>query len=98
GRQRHHGGRGPLARPAVPAPPYGGAVAVTAEFEVPALLRGVRIDRAVSMLTGVTRSVAAGLVAEGKVRVDGTVATTRSLPLEGSVLSVEVPPAADRTP
>ncbi|MGO9456828.1 MAG: RluA family pseudouridine synthase [Acidimicrobiales bacterium] len=71
---------------------------MTAEFEVPALLRGVRIDRAVSMLTGVTRSVAAGLVAEGKVRVDGAVATTRSLPLEGAVLSVEVPPAADRTP
>ena len=70
---------------------------MTAEFEVPALLRGVRIDRAVAMLTGVTRSVAAGLVAEGKVRVDGAVATTRSMPLEGSVLSVEVPPVAERT-
>jgi 23S rRNA pseudouridine1911/1915/1917 synthase len=60
-------------------------------FEVPALLRGVRVDRAVSMLTGVTRAVAATLVAEGQVQVDGAVVTAKSLPLEGSVLSVEVP-------
>lgn len=71
---------------------------MTAEFAVPALLRGVRLDRAVSMLTGVPRSVAAELVAGGHVRVDGAVATTKSLPLEGSVVAVDLEEGADRTP
>jgi 23S rRNA pseudouridine1911/1915/1917 synthase len=71
---------------------------VTAEFEVPALLRGVRLDRAVSMLTGVPRSTASALVAAGRVRVDGAVAASKSVPLEGSVVAVDLPEGVDRTP
>lgn len=71
---------------------------MTAEFEVPALLRGVRLDRAVSMLTGVPRSTASALVAAGRVRVDGAVAASKSVPLEGSVVAVDLPEGVDRTP
>lgn len=39
--------------------------------EVPSALAGERLDRAVALLAGVSRSVAATLVAEGFVRVDG---------------------------
>ena len=35
--------------------------------EVPALLAGVRIDRAVAMLANVSRAVATGLVVSGRV-------------------------------
>ena len=38
---------------------------------VPPLLDGVRVDRALSMLTGCTRSVSGALVADGAVHVDG---------------------------
>ncbi|HMD45680.1 MAG TPA: RluA family pseudouridine synthase [Acidimicrobiales bacterium] len=58
---------------------------------VPPLLAGVRVDRAVAMLAGVSRASAATMVAEGRVRVDGRAVTTRSTPLtEGSVLEMEV--------
>ena len=43
------------------------------DVEVPGLLAGVRVDRALSMLTGLTRSAAASLVADGAVRIDGVV-------------------------
>jgi len=60
---------------------------------VPALLDGVRLDRAVSLLTGVSRARAAQLVAGGLVRVGGARATGRSQPLaEGVVLEIELPP------
>ncbi len=48
---------------------------------VPATLAGVRVDRAVAMLTGVPRSVAADLVASGRVQVDGRPVRSRSLGL-----------------
>lgn len=68
-------------------------------MRVPGTLAGVRVDRAVSLLTGLSRAEAATLVAEGKVRVDGRPVTARSLPLaEGCELDVEVPPPADRRP
>jgi 23S rRNA pseudouridine1911/1915/1917 synthase len=45
---------------------------------VPAALAGERVDRAVCMLTGVSRSVAAELVSLGAVRIDGAVVVQRS--------------------
>ncbi len=61
---------------------------------VPALLDGVRIDRAVSMLTGVSRAVAADLVTTGRVQLDGRPPASRSVVLAtGQALSVEVPDA-----
>jgi 23S rRNA pseudouridine1911/1915/1917 synthase len=68
---------------------------------VPGSLDGVRVDRAVAMLTGVTRSVAAGLVAGGQVHVDGRAVALRSAPLvAGTELRVVLPraPAAALTP
>ncbi len=59
---------------------------------VPRTLSGVRVDRAVSILTGVARSEAADLVAGGRVRVDGRPVVQRSTPLSaGSELTVELP-------
>lgn len=59
---------------------------------VPGSLDGVRVDRAVAMVAGVTRSVAAELVAAGGVRVDGRPVGARSTPLvAGTELCVEVP-------
>lgn len=61
---------------------------------VPGTLDGVRVDRAVSMLTGVTRSVAADLVARGCVQIGGRPVESRSTQLvAGSELRVEVPEA-----
>jgi 23S rRNA pseudouridine1911/1915/1917 synthase len=63
---------------------------------VPALLDGVRVDRAICMLTGASRTEAARLVREGKVTVGDSVVSTRSTPLaEGSRLCVEGMVAAD---
>jgi 23S rRNA pseudouridine1911/1915/1917 synthase len=54
------------------------------------MLAGVRIDRAVSLLSGVSRAVAADLLAQGRVLVDGVVETRRSVVLhEGSRIIVE---------
>ena len=62
---------------------------------VPQALAGVRVDRAVSILTGLSRSQAAGLVAAGRVLVDGRPVAQRSAPLEaGSRLVVELPKEA----
>jgi len=67
-----------------------GEVVVT----VPALLDGVRVDRAVALLTGVSRSLASELVANGLVQVDGTAVATRSFALRaGMVLRIDLPPA-----
>lgn len=57
--------------------------------QVPEALAGVRVDRAVSMLTGLSRSAAAGLVAAGRVLVEGRAVANRSVPLvAGSELRV----------
>lgn len=62
---------------------------------VPQALAGVRVDRAVSILTGVSRSEAAALVAEGRVRVDGHPVVQRSSSLAaGTELTVELSSAA----
>jgi 23S rRNA pseudouridine1911/1915/1917 synthase len=65
---------------------------------VPASLAGERLDRAVSLLTGLPRSDAAELVAAGGVRVGGQAATGRSRRLqEGETLEIDVPDAAGPT-
>jgi 23S rRNA pseudouridine1911/1915/1917 synthase len=60
--------------------------------EVPPLLAGVRVDRAVAMLANVSRSVATALIATGGVLVDGAVVTVgRGALHEGAILTVAVP-------
>jgi 23S rRNA pseudouridine1911/1915/1917 synthase len=49
---------------------------------VPAALAGERLDRFVAMVTASSRAEAADLVIGGRVRVDGTVVTTRSRRLD----------------
>jgi 23S rRNA pseudouridine1911/1915/1917 synthase len=59
--------------------------------EVPALLAGVRVDRGVAMLTDVSRSVAAELIAAGRVLIDGEpVGVGRTELKEGSTLTVHL--------
>jgi len=63
---------------------------------VPPALAGERIDRVVSMLTGVSRAQAADLVAAGDVAVDGQAVTTRSVKVaDGAVVELPDPVAAD---
>jgi 23S rRNA pseudouridine1911/1915/1917 synthase len=60
--------------------------------EVPPLLAGVRVDRAVAMLANVSRAVATVLIASGGVRVDGAVVTVgRSALHEGAILTITLP-------
>lgn len=60
--------------------------------DVPATLEGERVDRAVALLTGVPRRVAAALVAQGAVRLDGVPVVTRSTVLHaGQRLETTVP-------
>jgi 23S rRNA pseudouridine1911/1915/1917 synthase len=61
-------------------------------LEVPALLSGVRVDRGVSMLANVSRSVATELIAAGRVLVDDVAVTVgRTVLREGARLTVELP-------
>jgi 23S rRNA pseudouridine1911/1915/1917 synthase len=61
-------------------------------IEVPSTLAGVRVDRAVAMVAGVSRTVAAELIAGGKVLVDGVAVTVgRSVLRVGAELTVERP-------
>ncbi|HKY77960.1 MAG TPA: S4 domain-containing protein, partial [Acidimicrobiia bacterium] len=67
-------------------------------FEVPASLVGERVDRAVALLTGWSRSDVATLIEEGAVRVDGQpVAKSRRL-AEGEEVEVEGEPEAEAPP
>src|SRR5687768_11722807 len=50
---------------------------------VPSVLAGERVDRVVSLLTGLARSKVAALVAEGRVLVDGTPASRAQRVEEG---------------
>ena len=64
----------------------------TMAVEVPPLLAGVRVDRAVAMLANVSRAVATVLIASGGVRVDGAVVTVgRSALHEGAILTITLP-------
>ena len=51
------------------------------DVEVPGLMDQMRIDRAISMLTGLSRSEASALLDSGAVSVDGKVVTKASVPL-----------------
>ncbi|HLN15321.1 MAG TPA: RluA family pseudouridine synthase [Acidimicrobiales bacterium] len=67
------------------------------EVTVPSLLDGVRVDRAVALLAGVSRATAAELVERGAVELDGRPVTTRSAPLRaGASLSVALPETAEQ--
>ena len=46
---------------------------------LPDALHGERLDRVVAMLDGCSRSVAAALIADGKVAIDGDPVTQRSI-------------------
>ncbi len=66
------------------------------DLVVPASLDGVRIDRAISTLTGLSRSVATALVESGAARLDGRVVLKGSVALvEGQQLDVVLPPVDD---
>ncbi len=63
------------------------------ELEVPVALHGERVDRALALLAGVPRRLAAELVTSGAVRVDGVVVNVRSNCLRrGQRLQAFVPP------
>ena len=60
--------------------------------EVPPLLAGVRVDRAVAMLANISRAVATSLIVDGRVRVDDVVVTVGRRPLpDGAVLTIALP-------
>jgi 23S rRNA pseudouridine1911/1915/1917 synthase len=61
---------------------------------VPALLDGVRVDRAVALLTGHSRALAATLVREGRVRVEGRVVRGGAPLRGGQVIEIEDPGVA----
>ena len=64
----------------------------TISTEVPALLAGVRLDRGVAMVAGVSRAAAADLVQSGRVLVDGeAVRVGRASLREGSILTILLP-------
>jgi 23S rRNA pseudouridine1911/1915/1917 synthase len=72
----------------VPPDPEGETIAT----EIPALLAGVRADRGVAMVADVSRAVAAGLIAEGRVLVDGIpVSVGREVLREGATLTIVLP-------
>lgn len=61
---------------------------------VPPALAGQRVDRLVALVADVSRAEAAALLADGRVRVDGEVASKASLRVEeGAEVTVEVPAA-----
>lgn len=69
------------------------------DLVVPETLSGERVDRAVALLTGLTRQQVANLIAEGGVRIDGQVVTTRSRRVStGDALHVDSVDVADATP
>ena len=70
----------------------------TISVSVPSSLDGVRVDRAVALLADVSRSAVDGLVAAGRVTLDGRVVTSRSTRLvEGQELAVDRPDEEDAT-
>lgn len=69
------------------------------DLEVPASLHGERVDRALSLLAGVTRKVAADVVASGAVRVGDVVVRARSTTLRaGERLRASIPAATGEGP
>jgi 23S rRNA pseudouridine1911/1915/1917 synthase len=59
--------------------------------EVPAALEGQRVDRAVSIVTGLSRRVVAEQISQGRVTIDGSMPASRSRALAaGEVLRIEL--------
>jgi 23S rRNA pseudouridine1911/1915/1917 synthase len=67
------------------------------DLMVPASLDGIRVDRVLSMLTGLSRSEAHAVVASGAVSVNQRVITKSSIPLEEGqhLVAVLPPPISD---
>jgi 23S rRNA pseudouridine1911/1915/1917 synthase len=62
---------------------------------VPDGLDGQRVDVAMAQLFGLSRSRAAELIADGRVRLDGSGVSKSERVLQGAVLDVEIPAEAD---
>ena len=62
---------------------------------VPDGLDGQRVDVAMAQLFGLSRSRAAELIADGRVRLDGTGVSKSERVLQGAVLDVEIPVVND---
>lgn len=69
------------AEPSDRAPEAGGAQTIDLDVQVPPALDGQRVDRALSMLSGVSRRAAAEAVDSGSVTLEGKPVRTRSTPL-----------------
>jgi 23S rRNA pseudouridine1911/1915/1917 synthase len=66
---------------------------------VPANLGGQRVDRAVALLSGLSRSAVNGLIERGRVVVDGSPVAVRSRVLvPGQILEVKMAPSTDAGP
>ena len=66
------------------------------DFTVPSHLDGVRLDRAIALLTGLSRSVVGGIIDSGSVSLNGAIATKASLVLsEGQQVAVALPEPVD---
>jgi 23S rRNA pseudouridine1911/1915/1917 synthase len=79
---------GPSRTPASAEPPPSPA---KLDLTVPAALAGARVDRVVSLLSGMPRSSVAALIVNGGVRLDGLAVTTRSRTVrDGQRLEVDV--------
>lgn len=69
------------------------------EEVLPEAFAGDRIDRVVSALSGLSRSVAKALLEEGRVQLDGNAITNGSRRVDaGSTVTIAVPEPADPTP
>jgi 23S rRNA pseudouridine1911/1915/1917 synthase len=64
-------------------------------LRVPDGLEGERIDVAMAQLFGLSRSRAAELIADGRVRLDGSDVSKSERVLPGALLDVEIPAEAD---
>ncbi len=75
------------------AAPGAGGASEQLDVTVPAALAGARVDRVVSLLSGLPRRIVAELVETGGVRLDGRRVTTRSRTVQrGQRLEVDVRP------
>ncbi|HEC08359.1 MAG TPA: RluA family pseudouridine synthase, partial [Acidimicrobiales bacterium] len=67
--------------------------------EIPPALDGQRLDRVVSLITGVSRTAAKELVAQGRVLVNGGVPSERVVKLAtGDEVTIELPETATEEP
>ncbi|HUY63178.1 MAG TPA: RluA family pseudouridine synthase [Acidimicrobiales bacterium] len=69
------------------------------DVEMPAALDGERVDRALSIITGLPRRVVADMVSAGQVTIDGRIVTLRSTSLRaGQRLQALLPAPVDTGP